>query len=293
MRVRFWGVRGSIAVPGPSTVRYGGNTTCIEVLMNSGERLVLDAGTGIFPLAQSLLSEMPLQTHIFITHTHWDHIQGLPFFIPLFVPGNQVSIYGAYDPISQRGIDEILSVQMQYRFYPVRESELKADIKSISLKDGQQVKIGGAVITPVMMNHPVIDFGYRIEGDGQSLFFTGDHEPISNIYNSSDEPYAQYEQLVEDRRQGLIKAIQGVDMLIADSAYTEDEFASKQGWGHGTHDSSIDLAMAAGVRTLVMTHHEPTRTDDVLDELYLKIRKQHGNKGIELVMAHEGLVLEP
>jgi len=292
MQVRFWGVRGSIAVPGPSTVRYGGNTTCIEVLMNSGERLILDAGTGIFPLAQSLLSEMPLQAHIFITHTHWDHIQGLPFFIPLFVPGNQISIYGAYDPISQRGIDEILSVQMQYRFYPVRESELKAEVKSVSLQDGQKVQVGGAVITPVMMNHPVIDFGYRIEGDGQSLFFTGDHEPISNIYGPSDEPYDQYEQLVQERRQGLIEAIQGVDMLIADSAYTEDEFASKQGWGHGTHDSSIDLARAAGVRTLVMTHHEPTRTDDALDGLFLEIRKRHGHK-LELVMAHEGLVLEP
>lgn len=293
MKVRFWGVRGSIAVPGPSTVRYGGNTTCIEVVMNSGDRLILDAGTGIFPLSHSILSSMPLHAHVFITHTHWDHIQGLPFFVPLFVPGNRISIYGAFDPISQRGIDEILSVQMQYRFYPVRECELKAEIESISLRDGEQVRIGETVVTPVMMNHPVIDFGYRIDGDGQSLFFTGDHEPITNIYDPSEEAYAQYEQLVEERRQGLVDAIQGVDMLIADSAYTEDEYtSSKRGWGHGTHESSIATAKEAGVKTLVMTHHEPMRSDDVLDEMFEDIRKRHPD-GPELVMAYEGLELEP
>lgn len=293
MQVRFWGVRGSIAVPGPNTVRYGGNTTCIEVVMHNGERLILDAGTGIFPLSHSLLSSMPLKAHIFITHTHWDHIQGLPFFIPLFVPGNHISIYGAYDPISQRGIDEILSVQMQYRFYPVRECELKAGIKYISLQDGEQVCIGDIQITPVMMNHPVINFGYRIEGDGQSLFFTGDHEPPPNIYDSSDDEFDQYEQLVEERRQGLVDAIRGVDMLIADGAYTEDEYIStKRGWGHGTHDSCIAMAKAAGVKTLVLTHHEPMRSDDVLDEMFQKIRELHQD-GLEIVMAYEGLHLEP
>ena len=280
MRVRFWGVRGSIAVPGPNTVRYGGNTTCIEVLLNGGERLILDAGTGIFPLARSLISEMPLSAGIFISHTHWDHIQGLPFFTPLFESGNRIGIYGAYDPESGHGIDDILSVQMQSRFYPVGESDLKADVQYFSLQDGEQVRVGEAVITPVMMNHPVIDFGYRIEADGQTLFFTGDHEP-TDVEQSDDE------------RHAIIEALRGVDMLIADSAYTEEELASKRGWGHGTHDRSIDLAKAAGVKTLVMTHHEPTRTDDELDELFMEIRKKHGNNSLELVMAHEGLVLEP
>ncbi|HXH65476.1 MAG TPA: MBL fold metallo-hydrolase [Mariprofundaceae bacterium] len=292
MQVRFWGVRGSIAVPGPNTVRYGGNTTCIEVLTNSGERLILDAGTGIFPLARALASEMPLSAHIFITHTHWDHIQGLPFFTPLFAPGNRVRIYGAFDPVAGRGIDDILSVQMQHRFYPVGENELKADVKSTSLQDGEQVRIGGATITPVVMNHPVINFGYRIEADGQSLFFTGDHEPFGNDHDPSSAAHARRQKQVEELHGRLIEAIRDVDMLIADSAYTEDELASKRGWGHGTHDSSIDLAKAAGIKTLVMTHHEPTRSDDALDELFLKIRKRHGHK-LELVMAHEGMVLEP
>lgn len=292
MQVRFWGVRGSIAVPGPDTVRYGGNTTCIEVLLDDGGRLILDAGTGIFPLAQSLAPTMPLSAHILISHTHWDHIQGLPFFTPLFVPGNRVSIYGAYDPISERGIDEVLSVQMQYRFYPVRESELKAEIHSVSLRDGEQVQIGSARVTPVLMNHPVVDFGYRIEADGKSLFFTGDHEPVGNIYAPDDEGYAAFEEMAEQRRRDLVAAIRGVDMLIADSSYTEAEFdGGKRGWGHGTHDSSIALAKAAGVGMLVMTHHEPTRSDDALDALFADIRARHTD-GPELVMAREGLVLD-
>lgn len=292
MQVRFWGVRGSIAVPGPTTVRYGGNTTCIEVLTNSGERLILDAGTGIFPLARAITSDGPLSVHIFITHTHWDHIQGLPFFMPLFGAGNCIRIHGAFDPVSGRGIDDILSVQMQHRFYPVGESELKADVKSISLQEGERVRIGGATVTPVIMNHPVINFGYRIEADGQSLFFTGDHEPFSNDHDPMDAAHAARQRQIEALQGHLVEAIRGVDMLVADSAYTEEELASRRGWGHGTHDSSIALAKAAGVKTLVMTHHEPMRTDDALDELFLEVRKRHGHE-LELVMAHEGMVLEP
>lgn len=293
MQVRFWGVRGSIAVPGPTTVRYGGNTTCIEIQTNSGERLILDAGTGIFPLARAIASEGPLSVHIFITHTHWDHIQGLPFFAPLFGADNRIRIYGAFDPVSGRGIDDILSVQMQHRFYPVAESELKADVKSISLQEGEQVRVGEATVTPVVMNHPVINFGYRIEADGQSLFFTGDHEPFENDHDPSGEAYAARQQQIDVLQGRLVEAIRGVDMLIADSSYTEEELASRHGWGHGTHDSSIALAKAAGAKTLVMTHHEPMRSDDALDELYLEITKTHKDDHLQLVMAHEGLVLEP
>jgi phosphoribosyl 1,2-cyclic phosphodiesterase len=292
MQVRFWGVRGSIAVPGPGTVRYGGNTTCIEVLTNSGERLIMDAGTGIFPLARAIASDAPLTVHILITHTHWDHIQGLPFFTPLFSPENHIRIYGAFDPVSGRGIDDILSVQMQHRFYPVGENELKADVKCTSLQDGDQVRMCGITVTAVVMNHPVINFGDRIEADGQSLFFTGDHEPFANAVDPANAAHARIAQQLEALQARLVEAVRGVDMLIADSAYTEEELATKRGWGHGTHDASIALAKAAGVKTLVMTHHEPTRTDDALDELFLQIRKRHGHE-LELVMAHEGMVLEP
>ncbi|MDQ6952412.1 MAG: MBL fold metallo-hydrolase, partial [Mariprofundaceae bacterium] len=182
MKIKFWGVRGSIPSPGYQTVRYGGNTTCIEVRLDDNTLIILDAGTGIFPLSQTLPPEFPLSCHILNTHTHWDHIQGLPFFIPLFVPGNQVHIYGAADPISHNGIHEILTTQLQYRFFPIREVELKSDIHYQSLTESNSIQIGDATITAIMMNHPVINFGYRIDCHGKSMFFTGDHEPPYNIY---------------------------------------------------------------------------------------------------------------
>ena len=128
MKVKFWGVRGSIPTPGPDTIKYGGNTTCIEVRTDNNELIILDAGTGIHPLAQSLMSQLPVTANIFITHTHWDHIQGLPFFVPIFIPGNQLNIYGCQDPITGEGIDRALNVQLQYSYFPIREAELKATI---------------------------------------------------------------------------------------------------------------------------------------------------------------------
>ena len=126
MKVRFWGVRGSIASPGPDTIRYGGNTTCIEVRGDDGTLVILDAGTGIFPLSRALLKEMPVSANIFITHSHWDHIQGLPFFAPLYVEGNQINIYGAFDALTDRGIEHVMEVQLQHTYFPVSEAEMRA-----------------------------------------------------------------------------------------------------------------------------------------------------------------------
>ena len=179
MKVQFWGVRGSIPSPGPHTMRYGGNTTCIEVRGDDGSLVILDAGTGIFPLAQELLRKMPVKANIFITHTHWDHIQGLPFFTPIFIPGNTVRIHGAFDVVSGRGIEQVMEVQMQYSYFPIREAELKATIEYETLNVGVPVSVGSLTVTPLMLNHPVVNFGYRVDGDGKSMFFTGDHEPAT------------------------------------------------------------------------------------------------------------------
>jgi phosphoribosyl 1,2-cyclic phosphodiesterase len=167
MRFKFWGVRGFIPTPGAHTVKYGGNTTCIEVRTNDNDLIILDAGTGIHALAQNLLKEMPVKAHIFITHTHWDHIQGLPFFIP----GNHIKIYGGLDPVTHESINRALSVQLQYSYFPIREAQLNARIEYITIKPGEPVSIGSVRITPIILNHPVLNFGYRIDCDGQSLFF--------------------------------------------------------------------------------------------------------------------------
>ena len=215
MKVRFWGVRGSIPSPGPHTMRYGGNTTCIEVRSDDNSLIILDAGSGIFPLAQLLLREMPVKANVFITHTHWDHIQGLPFFTPLYIPGNSVRIHGGFDVVSGRGIEQVMEVQLQYSYFPVREAEMRAGIEYETLNIGEPVAIGDATVTPLMLNHPVVNFGYRVDCNGKSVFFTGDHEPWINIYGPEDDGYAEYQSLVESQRGQLDKALAGLDVLRA------------------------------------------------------------------------------
>jgi phosphoribosyl 1,2-cyclic phosphodiesterase len=290
MKVKFWGVRGSIASPGPATVRYGGNTTCIEIRTDNNELLILDAGTGIFPLSQTLLAELPVCANVLITHSHWDHIQGLPFFIPNFIPGNQLRLHGAFDPVSGKGVEQVMSVQLQYSYFPVREAEMKARIDYVTLAPEQSIQIGSATITPYLLNHPVINFGYRIEANGKSVFFTGDHEPPQNIYDPGDEGYQEYQGFVNEKAEAIARAMQGVDVLIADCSYTEQEYPAKKGWGHGTFHSSIEYARQARAKLLYCTHHEPTRSDDALDAIFAQVMLAHPPQAgdPEIRLAREG-----
>jgi phosphoribosyl 1,2-cyclic phosphodiesterase len=289
MKFKFWGVRGSIPTPGAHTVKYGGNTTCIEIRTDDNDLIILDAGTGIHALAQDLLKEMPIHAHIFITHTHWDHIQGLPFFTPIFIAKNRINIYGGQDPVTDEGINRALAVQLQYSFFPIREAQLNARIEYTTIIPDVPITVGKAKITPIVLSHPVLNFGYRIDCDGKSLFFTGDYEPQLNIYAPNDEEHAQFQRLITEEWQEITTAVSGVDALIIDSSYTHDEYAAKHGWGHGTYDSAINLAKAAKVKKLFFTHHEPTRTDADLDIIYQEFLNKHPNTGIDLLMAQEGI----
>jgi len=294
MKVKFWGVRGSIACPGPKTVRYGGNTTCIEVRTDNNELIILDAGTGIFPLSQALLAELPTTANILITHTHWDHIQGLPLFAPNFIPGNTLRLHGALDPVSGKGVEQVMSAQLQHSFFPVSEAAMKAQIEYVNLTPNQPVRVGSATVTPCLLKHPVIDFGYRIECDGKSVFFTGDHEPPYNIHAPDDAAFADYQLLVDAHNQAILDAVRGVDVLIADSSYTDAEYPAKLGWGHGTFRSSIALASAAQAKLLFCTHHEPTRSDDALESVFAAaLAAQPGlHDALEVRLAREGDVYE-
>ncbi len=288
MKFRFWGVRGSIPTPGQSTVKYGGNTTCIEIITDNGDLIILDAGTGINPLGQKLLKQLPITAHIFITHTHWDHIQGLPFFSPIFIPGNEIKIYGGLDPVTNEGIERALNVQLQYSYFPIREAELNANIQYHTIKPDEAVLVGDAKITPILLNHPVLNLGYRIDCDGQSIFFTGDYEPLFNIYSEDEPEYEEYQLFIDQKQKLITAAIYGVDALIIDSSYTPEEYRIKQGWGHGTYESSIGLAAAAKVKKLYFTHHEPTRSDEQLEKNFQQVLSQHPNIGFDLVLAREG-----
>lgn len=273
MKFKFWGTRGSIPIPGEKTIKYGGNTTCIEIITNDDDLIILDAGTGIHALAQDLLQHMPIKAHILITHTHWDHIQGLPFCTPIYIPGNEFIIYGGKDVITNMGIERALQVQLQQAFFPIAENNLKAKVSYKNVVPNEQFVIAGATITPVILNHPVINFGYRVDCDGKSLFFTGDYEQQFNIYEPEDTEYSEFQAMIDLSVDSLVDLIQGADALIMDSSFTAEEYTQKKGWGHSSYDAAIELAKRANVKQLFLTHHEPTRTDADLDQIYTELLK--------------------
>ncbi|MCW8983315.1 MAG: MBL fold metallo-hydrolase [Gammaproteobacteria bacterium] len=290
MKVTLRGVRGSIPVPGPDTVHYGGNTTCIEVLTDAGDLIILDGGSGIRQLGNELLAKMPIKASIFISHTHWDHIQGLPFFVPLFIPGNEFKIFGAFDPVYGKDLKSILSQQMEYCYFPVRENELKSQIEYTNLRERETIEVGSAKVTCLMMNHPVLNYGYLVEADGKRLFFTGDHEPQINIYDPEDEEYAEFQEMIDTKEQIIGDFINGADLLITDCMYTEEEYPAKVGWGHGTITTSVAMATRAKAKKLVLTHHDPIRTDAQLDEIFKSLALRDDiPEGLEIEIAREGI----
>jgi phosphoribosyl 1,2-cyclic phosphodiesterase len=287
MKFRFWGVRGSIPSPGPRTARYGGNTTCIEVRTDDDTLIILDAGTGLFPLAQHLLARPPVHANIFITHSHWDHIHGLPFFTPLFVKGSRVRLHGARDLETGHGIEHVMGVQLQNSYFPVGETAMAATIDYRTLDIDVPIEVGDALVSNVLMNHPVTNLGYRIECNGKSVFFTGDHEPWHN-------PHAAPHAGLIERERRMDTVMAGVDALIVDCSYTRDEYPSKQGWGHGTFDGAFEMALRVGARALYCTHHEPTRSDDELEAAFADVMARYADRlgDLQVLLAYEGLEVD-
>lgn len=301
MKFRFWGVRGSIPSPGPRTARYGGNTTCIEVRSDDDTLIILDGGTGLFPLAQHLLAlrtqasrslqAPPIQANIFITHSHWDHIHGLPFFTPLFVKGSRVRLHGAYDPVTGKGIEHVMAVQLQNSYFPVSETQMDATIEYRSLDIGTPIEVGDALVDNVLMNHPVTNLGYRISCNGRALFFTGDHEHWHNPYPPGDPAFDAFEAHLLERQRAIDATAAGVDALIVDCSYTREEYPSKAGWGHGTFDAAIEMALRVNARALYCTHHEPTRGDDELEAAFAAVMARHRERlgALRVHLAFEGM----
>ncbi|MBD2035811.1 MBL fold metallo-hydrolase [Phormidium sp. FACHB-592] len=270
--VTFWGVRGSIASPGSSTVRYGGNTPCVEMRVG-GERLIFDGGTGIRVLGQSLLSQMPLDAHMFFTHSHWDHIQGFPFFVPAFAKGNRFNIYGAIAPNGST-MEQRLNDQMLHPNFPVPLQIMGADLKFNDIEIGETVRINDVVVENALLNHPGQAVGYRVNWRGHAAAYVTDTEHFPDRLD-----------------ENVLSLAHQADLLIYDATYTDEEYhsekSSKVGWGHSTWQEAVKIAKAAHVKTLVIFHHDPLHSDDFLDQVGADVAAAFPNS----LMAREGLVI--
>lgn len=268
--VNFWGVRGSIASPGVSTVRYGGNTPCVEMQV-AGHRLIFDGGTGIRVLGQSLLAQMPTEAHLFFTHSHWDHIQGFPFFVPAFVKGNRFSIYGAIAPDGSN-IEQRLNDQMRHPNFPVPLQIMGANLQFHDIKIGAPIQVGEVIIENALLNHPGQAIGYRVNWQGHAAAYVTDTEHYPDRLD-----------------ENVLLLAREADVLIYDATYTDEEYysstTSKVGWGHSTWQEAVKIAKAANVKTLVIFHHDPLHDDDFLDEMGCQVAHAFPNG----VMAREGM----
>jgi phosphoribosyl 1,2-cyclic phosphodiesterase len=274
LKVRFWGVRGSIPTPGPTTVKVGGNTACVEVRCGT-DLVIFDAGTGLRALGGALLKEMPVKAHLFFSHVHWDHIQGFPFFVPAFIPGNSFKLYGMINVTGT--IEETLSGQMNYPSFPVRLKDMGAEITFHDLREGEVIELpGGGRLTNARLNHPSGALGFRIEHGGRAVVYATDTEHYS----------------ITDPK--LARLARAADVLIYDATYTPDEYAGKvdgvpkTGWGHSTNEEGARIAKELGVKQLVLFHHDPVQSDEAVAEKERRARALFA----ETVAAREGLVIE-
>ena len=292
-RIRFWGVRGSIPVPGKSTVRYGGNTSCVEVRAD-GEIIILDAGTGIRLLGLALDKEFgarSMKLTLLISHTHWDHIQGLPFFSPAYNQKNVIRVLG-YEG-ARAGLATILAGQMETPFFPVSLRELPSHLAIEELKE-TEFQIGQVEVRSKFANHPGICAGYRLSTTSGSIAYFPDNEPYEplKLHLASRAGISQEEahDFATAERAKMVEFLQGCDFAILDTQYTDDEYTDHIGWGHSSLSSVVSLALDANVGKLLLFHHDPNHTDEMIDKMVERARAlvAKSGKSLEVEAAREG-----
>lgn len=277
MEIRFWGTRGSIPAPGPSTLEFGGNTTCLEVVLRSGRRIVIDGGTGIRLLGEHLKTKVAtVRLHLLLTHNHWDHLIGLPFFFPIYREDSEIRIDGW--PLAFQALKRVFDDHMGDGFFPVAFEQLKAHITFVNKIARTPQVLDDVQIEALPLNHPQGCLGFRFQEEGQTLVFITDNElGLDGGYRFPD----------------FVKFAKDADLLIHDAQYLPEEMPFHRGWGHSSFEEAVRLALEAGVKTLLLTHHDPSRTDEQVRKILDRAKKMAAASGEKLTVdgAREGNVI--
>jgi phosphoribosyl 1,2-cyclic phosphodiesterase len=304
MRVRFFGVRGSLPVPGPRTERYGGNTSCVEVVTDSGTRIVIDAGTGIRRLGKELMSPEAdpaarSETHILVSHTHWDHIQGLPFFAPLYRTGSNIMVYAR----ERNGghLRSVLASQTEAPYFPVPFNKVQAEVTFRELPEGARFEIQDARVESTRLNHPYAATAYAVVADGARVAYVSDTAPFVDIlFGEEFVPRPPRTDLPPEAREALramrasvVGLCEGADLVIYDTMFTPEDYRAMPHFGHSRPSDAIEISREAGAQALALYHHAPERSDDEIDLMLSQARQvaAGSGSGLRVVAAYEGLDL--
>ena len=304
MKIKFWGVRGSIPSPGPEFVKYGGNTLCLQLKLEDLDRvIIIDAGSGLRLLGNELMhrrvsAEAP-RVDIFLSHTHLDHILGFPFFAPIFQSGTRLAIYGPMT-CEDDSLEAVLGGQLSYRYFPIRQAELAADIDYINLKEGHFDLGDGIQLVTKYLNHPLLCLGFRFEYKGKICCTAYDTEPFHNLFTTDPHDPAfdaimahEGAAAARDENLRLEEFYSGADLLIHDAQFTQQEYdASRRGWGHSPLEYAIRTGLRSRVKRLALFHHDPMRTDAQLDTLAEMHCDSQESDSTEVFFAREGMEVE-